>query len=73
MNHLPPPDPEDKLRTIAETAKRLRLSERQVHRLIRSGALAAFKIGRLWRITDRAIDALLEKSRYHPKGGGGRC
>ncbi len=66
------PDLDDPLFTIAETAKKLRTSERQVHRKIRSGDLVAFKLGRLWRIPGSSIRDLLRRSRYRPTAKGGR-
>lgn len=43
--------------TIDEAAEILRCSPRSVHRLVTSGALRAFRIGRRgWRITDAAIE-----------------
>lgn len=40
--------------TVAEMAKRWRLSEVQVYRLIWSGELPAVRVGRSWRIADEA-------------------
>ena len=65
------PGPDDELRTISETAKHLRISERQVHRLIRSGDLIAYKVGRLWRLPTSSIGGYLSRNRYRPDRGGG--
>jgi excisionase family DNA binding protein len=55
--------PRGKLRTIAETAEILQTSERTVQRLIASKKLRAHYIGRLVRITDADIAALLDETR----------
>jgi excisionase family DNA binding protein len=55
--------PLGKLRTIAETAEILQTSKRTVQRLIESKKLRAHNIGRLVRIGDADIAALLENSR----------
>ena len=54
------------LRTVAETAERLKTSEKTVRRLIGSGALVAHYVGRSVRIADGDLAAYLEKQR-------GRC
>ena len=50
----------DKLLTIKEVAKILRVSERSVNRYIEAGRLKASKIG-VWRIKQSDIDVFLEK------------
>ncbi len=52
-----------KLHTIAETAEILQTSERTVQRLIASKKLPAHYIGRLVRIGDADIAALLDETR----------
>ena len=52
---------EDKLLTIEEVAKILRVSARSVNRYIESGRLKASKIG-WWRIKRSDIDRFLEKT-----------
>ena len=49
----------DKLFTIEETAKILRVSSRSVNRYIESGKLKASKIGS-WRITELDLQKFLE-------------
>jgi len=49
----------DKLFTIEETAKILRVSSRSVNRYIESGKLKASKIGS-WRITEQDLQGFLE-------------
>lgn len=50
----------DKLLTIKEIAKYLRVSERSVNRYIESGRLRASRIGQ-WRIKQSDLDIFLEK------------
>ncbi|WP_423891371.1 helix-turn-helix domain-containing protein [Bradyrhizobium sp.] len=52
--------PLGKLRTISQTAEILQTSERTVQRLIADGRLRAHRIGRLVRITDDDVAALLD-------------
>lgn len=49
-----------KLRTVPETAEIIHTSERTVQRLIADGRLRAHRIGRLVRIEDDDIAALLD-------------
>ena len=51
----------DKLFTIEETAKILRVSSRSVNRYIESGKLKASKIGS-WRITEVDLQKFLENT-----------
>jgi len=51
----------DKLLTIREVAKILRVSERSVNRYIEAGRLKASKIGQ-WRIKQSDLDEFLEKN-----------
>ncbi len=52
-----------KLRTIGETAELLNASPRTVRRLIESGALPVHRFGRLVRISDADLAALLAATR----------
>lgn len=51
----------DKLLTIEEVAKILRVSTRTVNRYIESGRLKASKIGQ-WRIKESDLEAFLSKN-----------
>ena len=55
--------PVTKLRTIDETAELFDVSTRTVRRLIDSGALPVHRLGRLVRISDADIAALLAATR----------
>ena len=48
--------------TLAEAARRLKLSERTVRKHIKAGALRASKPGRGYRITEDAVTAFLKAS-----------
>lgn len=48
------------LLTLAEAAERLRVSEKTLTRWIRSGALAAHKVGRQWRISETDLAHFLK-------------
>jgi len=50
----------DKLLTIKEVAKILRVSERSVNRYIEAGRLRASKIGQ-WRIKESDLEKFLKK------------
>lgn len=52
---------EDKLLTIEEVAKILRVSTRSVNRYIESGRLKASKLG-VWRIKHSDLDKFLEET-----------
>ena len=52
----------DKLLTIKEVAKYLRVSERSVNRYIESGRLKASKIGQ-WRISQKDLEEFLNKNK----------
>ena len=55
--------PLGKLRTIPETAEILNVSTRTVQRLIASGALPVYRLGRSVRISDADIAAFLAANR----------
>ena len=51
----------DKLLTLKETAKILRVSERTIMRYLKSGKLKASKVGQ-WRIKQSELNKFLEKN-----------
>ena len=51
----------DRLLTLKETAKILRVSERTVMRYLKSGKLKASKVGR-WRIKEKDLEKFLRES-----------
>lgn len=50
----------DKLLTLKETAKILRVSERTIMRYLKSGKLKASKVGQ-WRIKESQLNEFLDK------------
>lgn len=59
-----------KLLRVAEVADVLSVSPMTVYRLIRSGDLPAFRIGRSFRIEQRAVEAFLERRGVGWSGAG---
>jgi excisionase family DNA binding protein len=59
-------DPNDPYLTVDEVAARLRVAKMTVYRLIRSGDLIAFRIGRSIRVTESAFNAFLRASVITP-------
>ncbi len=53
--------------TVAEVAKRLRLSNMTVYRLINSGELPALRIGKSYRLREEDVDRYLS-ARYTAAG-----
>lgn len=50
-----------KLLEIHEIQQLLGIGRNKVYGLIRSGEIAAFKIGREWKVTENAIDEYIKK------------
>lgn len=51
----------DKLLTIKEVAKYLRVSERSVLRYIEAGRLKAVKVG-YWRVSEKALEDFIKQN-----------
>jgi excisionase family DNA binding protein len=47
--------------TVKEVAKMLRLTEKTVYKMIKTGAIPSVKIGGALRITQEAVDQILER------------
>ena len=54
---------DDRLLTVGEVAAMMRVSTMTVYRLIKSGELGAFRIGRGYRIPQRDVERYLEARR----------
>lgn len=52
---------------IKQVCEKLKLSERTVFRLIKSGELTGFKVGREWRFEDADLLAYIAKQREASK------
>ncbi len=55
--------PPTRLLTIHDVADFLRIDPKTVRRLVKSQRLAAYKVGRQWRISERDLWAFLTKRR----------
>jgi excisionase family DNA binding protein len=49
------------LLTVSEVAQRLRLSERQIRRMIADGRIPVVRLGRAVRIREETLRALIER------------
>lgn len=58
----------DAFYTIDEISEMLKISRRTAYRLIESGDLPAFKIGREFRVSAEDFEAFLTNSRISTKG-----
>jgi excisionase family DNA binding protein len=59
MTKITPKGPISSLLTIAEAADRLRVNPKTVRRWIGGGELAAYRVGRQWRITEDQLTQFL--------------
>jgi excisionase family DNA binding protein len=50
--------------TVAEVARRMRVSKMTVYRLVHSGELPANRFGRTFRVQRGAVEELIEAARY---------
>ena len=50
--------------TVAEVASAARVSKMTVYRLVHSGELEAVRVGRSFRVPEKAVQELLEKSYF---------
>lgn len=55
------------LRTIKEAAEYLNVSVSTVRRLLNTGQLTATRIGRVWRIEQQALNALVQAGKTKQK------
>ena len=58
---------DDRLWSIAETAKYLGMSQDTIHNWIKSGRLKASRIGRFWRLRPQDLEAFINHP--HPLPG----
>lgn len=61
----------DQLRTVAEVAGVLRVSNMTVYRLIKAGDLAALRVGKSYRIRQSDLDRYLTTGSVHAEGTSG--
>ena len=50
--------------TVAEVADQMRVSKMTVYRLVHSGELEAVRVGRSFRVPERAVEEFLGKSYF---------
>lgn len=50
--------------TVAEVARRMRVSKMTVYRLVHSGELPAIRFGRTFRVQRSAVESLIREARY---------
>ena len=65
MSSPQPPDPplaQVKFLTVAEVAGLMRVSKMTVYRLVHSGELTAVRVGRSFRVPEKAVDDYLRHS-----------
>jgi excisionase family DNA binding protein len=58
----------DRLLTVAEVAATMRVSNMTVYRLIKSGDLAALRVGKNYRIRESDVDAYLSDRSVQVEG-----
>ncbi len=54
----------DEYLTVAEVAARMRVSKMTVYRLVHGGELEAVRVGRSFRVPDRAVQEYLRRSYF---------
>lgn len=50
--------------TVAEVAAHIRVSKMTVYRLVHSGELEAVRVGRSFRVPEKALASLIDRSFY---------
>jgi excisionase family DNA binding protein len=58
----------DRLLTVAEVAETMRVSNMTVYRLIKSGQLAAVRVGKNYRIRESDVDGYLQERAVRTEG-----
>lgn len=59
----------DDVMTIQEIAARLRVSRMTVYRLVKTGEMAGFQVGRSFRVYRKDYDAYVEEAKERLQGG----
>ena len=65
---MPGRDLEDPLLTVGEVAQLMRVSNMTVYRLIKSGQLAAIRVGKNYRIRHKDVTRYLDDRAVHFEG-----
>lgn len=66
---MPGRDFDDPLLTVSEVARLMRVSNMTVYRLIKSGQLAAIRVGKNFRIRRRDVGRYLDERAVHYEEG----
>lgn len=61
----------EKLLTVSEVASMMRVSNMTVYRLIKSGQMAAIRVGKNYRIRESDVNGYLIERSVHPTTGKG--
>ncbi|SNS91463.1 DNA binding domain-containing protein, excisionase family [Micrococcales bacterium KH10] len=61
---MPTEMPATKFLTVAEVAEQMRVSKMTVYRLVHSGELPAVRVGKSFRVPQRALDEYLAGAFY---------
>ncbi len=59
----------DEYKSLEEVAEMLGVTYQLIYRLVRSGELPAVRLGKLYRVSSRDLDAYLERSKRTAAGG----
>jgi excisionase family DNA binding protein len=62
---MPERDPGDRLLTVGEVAETMRVSNMTVYRLIKSGQLAAIRVGKNYRLRSSDVQRYLAERAVH--------
>lgn len=65
----PGPAPHREVLTVEQAADFLQVHRLTVYRYIREGLLPAVRLGKLYRLLARDVEAFLEAMRHHPGDG----
>lgn len=68
---MPPEDKE--FLSLEEVADFLGVTYQLIYKLVRSGEMPAARLGKLYRVSRRDLEAYLEKSKRDAASGGGVC
>ena len=59
----------EEYKSLEEVAEMLGVTYQLIYRLVRSGELPAVRLGKLYRVSKRDLDAYLERSKNASEGG----
>lgn len=65
--------PDTKYHSLEEVAELLGVNYQLIYRLVRSGELPAIRVGRVYRVASKDLDAYLERGKTTAAAAGGTC